>query len=96
MLKTLRDITQAVAAAQDLHSALELLVTQTKLAMATQCCSIYLLEGQQLVLSATDGLYPDAVGQVKMSLSEGLVGLVAEREEPINLADANQLSLIHI
>ena len=90
MLKTLRDITQAVAAAQDLHSSLELLVSQTKSAMATQCCSIYLLEGQQLVLSATDGLDPDAVGQVKMSLSEGLVGLVAEREEPINLADANQ------
>jgi len=90
VLKTLRDITQAVAAAQDLHSSLELLVSQTKSAMATQCCSIYLLEGQELVLSATDGLDPDAVGQVRMPLSEGLVGLVAEREEPINLADANQ------
>ncbi|QYK00664.1 phosphoenolpyruvate--protein phosphotransferase [Shewanella psychrotolerans] len=88
MLKTLRDITQAVAAADDLQSALSLLVTQTKSAMATQCCSIYILEEQQLVLSATDGLDPSAVGQVKMPLTQGLVGLVAEREEPINLADA--------
>lgn len=88
MLKTLRDITQAVAAADDLQSALSLLVTQTKSAMATQCCSIYILEEQQLVLSATDGLDPSAVGQVKMPLTQGLVGLVAEREESINLADA--------
>ena len=90
MLKTLRDITQAVAAADDLQSALSLLVTQTKAAMATQCCSIYILEEQQLVLSATDGLDPSAVGHVKMPLTQGLVGLVAEREESINLADAPQ------
>ncbi|NRB23549.1 phosphoenolpyruvate--protein phosphotransferase [Shewanella sp.] len=90
MLKMLRDITQAVAGAQDLHTALDMLVFRTKTAMATQCCSIYLLEGEQLVLSATDGLLRSAVGKVKMSLSEGLVGLVAEREEPINLADAQQ------
>ncbi|GIU44159.1 phosphoenolpyruvate--protein phosphotransferase [Shewanella algidipiscicola] len=88
MLKTLRDITQAVAAADDLSSALSLLVRQTKAAMATQCCSIYILEDNQLVLSATDGLDPRAIGQVKMRLTEGLVGLVAEREEPVNLADA--------
>lgn len=58
--------------------------------MQTQCCSLYLLEEQQLVLSATDGLAPQAVGKVKMPLTQGLVGLVAQREEPINLADAHQ------
>jgi phosphotransferase system enzyme I (PtsP) len=88
VLKTLRDITQAVAAADDLQSALSLLVRQTKSAMATQCCSIYILEGAELVLSATDGLDPSAVGHVKMPLTQGLVGLVAEREESINLVDA--------
>ncbi len=88
MLKTLRDITQAVAAAEDLQSALSLLVRQTKSAMETQCCSVYILEEQQLVLSATDGLDPSAVGHVKMPLSQGLVGLVAQREESINLVDA--------
>ncbi|MCE9685337.1 phosphoenolpyruvate--protein phosphotransferase [Shewanella sp. AS16] len=88
MLNTLRDITQAVASAGNLDSALELLVTQTKTAMNTQVCSIYILEQQQLVLSATDGLEKGAVGTVKMPLSEGLVGLVAEREEAVNLADA--------
>ncbi|UCX05567.1 phosphoenolpyruvate--protein phosphotransferase [Shewanella glacialimarina] len=88
MLNTLRDITQAVAAANTLTAALSLLVVQTKHAMATQCCSIYLLEQQQLVLSATEGLHQSAVGHVRMPLTEGLVGLAAEREEAVNLADA--------
>ncbi|MCL1141413.1 phosphoenolpyruvate--protein phosphotransferase [Shewanella gaetbuli] len=88
MLNTLRDITQAVARANSLDAALSLLVVQTRQAMATQCCSIYLLENQQLVLSATEGLEPSSVGVVKMPLSEGLVGLAAEREEAVNLADA--------
>ncbi|QIR15250.1 phosphoenolpyruvate--protein phosphotransferase [Shewanella aestuarii] len=88
MLSTLRDITQSVAAANSLNAALKLLVVQTKHAMMTECCSVYLLEQQQLVLSATEGLQPSAVGTVKMPLSQGLVGLAAQREEAINLADA--------
>ncbi|MCW3173371.1 phosphoenolpyruvate--protein phosphotransferase [Shewanella subflava] len=88
MLNTLRDITQAVAAANSLDVALDLLVVQTKQAMATQCCSVYLLEQKQLVLWATEGLQRSAIGHVKMPLSQGLVGLAAEREEAINLADA--------
>jgi phosphotransferase system, enzyme I, PtsP len=88
VLTTLRDITQAVASAQSFEVALELLVAGTKAAMETECCSIYILEHNELVLSATDGLSKNAVGRVRMPLSQGLVGLVAEREEPINLADA--------
>ncbi|GIU41954.1 phosphoenolpyruvate--protein phosphotransferase [Shewanella sairae] len=89
MLKTLRDITQAVAQAHDLQYALQQLVTQTKLAMATECCSIYIIEEQQLVLSATDGLALSAVHSVRLPITEGLVGLVAQREEAVNLADAS-------
>ncbi|GIU22662.1 phosphoenolpyruvate--protein phosphotransferase [Shewanella schlegeliana] len=88
MLKTLRDITQAVASARDLQYALELLVTRTKQAMMTECCSIYIIEEQHLILSATDGLDPSAVNRVKLPVTQGLVGLVAQREEAINLADA--------
>ncbi|GGI69475.1 phosphoenolpyruvate--protein phosphotransferase [Shewanella gelidii] len=95
MLNTLRDITQAVASAQSLDVALKQIVQRTKAAMLTQVCSVYLLDKhqvdqQELVLSATDGLDADAVGRVKMPLTEGLVGLVAQREEVVNLADARR------
>ena len=65
------------------------LVQRTKQAMMTQCCSVYLLQQQDLVLCATDGLAQEAIGRVKMPLSEGLVGLVAQREELVNLAKAH-------
>ncbi|MGE0591768.1 MAG: alpha-glucan family phosphorylase [Vicinamibacterales bacterium] len=47
----------------------------------TDVCSIYLLENDRasLVLAATIGLRPDSVGRVRMRITEGLAGLVAER-----------------
>ncbi|MGI2257808.1 phosphoenolpyruvate--protein phosphotransferase [Shewanella sp. GXUN23E] len=89
MLTTLRDITQSVAMSSSLEEALTSLVQRTKQAMMTQCCSVYLLQQQDLVLSATDGLAQEAIGRVRMPLSEGLVGLVAQREELVNLAKAH-------
>ncbi|GLS82497.1 phosphoenolpyruvate--protein phosphotransferase [Paraferrimonas haliotis] len=90
MLDSLRDITQTVVNATDLNSAMASLVVKTKRAMATQCCSVYIAQQQQLILSATDGLSPAAVGHASLAFGEGVVGLVAERAEPINLADAQQ------
>src|SRR5579863_6807592 len=56
----------------------------------TEVCSVYLLEPDRttLVLAATVGLHPRAIGKVRMPLSEGLTGLVAEEVMPVALADA--------
>lgn len=37
---------------------------------------------------ATQGLNSKQVGKLRLKFGEGLIGLVGEREEPINLADA--------
>src|SRR5699024_12497482 len=59
-------------------------------AMLTDVCSFdrYEDEQQQLVLMETIGLRTRSVGRVILPLGEGLVGLVAKREEPLNLEDA--------
>lgn len=90
MLNTLKRIVQQVNQASELDDALELLVGQTKTAMDADCCSVYLAdhERQCFELMATDGLDRSAVGRVAISFNEGLVGLVGQREEPINVADA--------
>ena len=87
MLDTLRRIVQEVNAAEDLGKALDVIVTRIKRALSVDVCSIYLsLPGQeQLVLMATDGLNPAAVLHVRLKFSEGLVGVVAQRAEPLNL-----------
>jgi signal transduction protein with GAF and PtsI domain len=53
-------------------------------------CSVYLLDADRLnlVLAATIGLHPSSVGRLRMGLNQGLVGLVAERREPLVVADA--------
>jgi len=89
MLNALRSIGQEVNATADLQSVLEIIVTRVRSAMSTEVCSVYLRDADRhFVLMATEGLHKDAVGQVKLALSEGLVGHVAAREEPLNLDDA--------
>ena len=90
MLEILRRIVQEVNAAEDLTSALSVMVLRIKESMGTEVCSIYLLEpkSNQYYLMATQGLNQSAVGETRMGYSEGLVGHVGQREEPINLEDA--------
>ncbi len=51
----------------------------------TDVCSAYLLEPDRsnLVLAATLGLHPRSIGKLRMPLSEGLAGLVAEQVMPV-------------
>ncbi|NWO08369.1 MAG: phosphoenolpyruvate--protein phosphotransferase [Alteromonadaceae bacterium] len=90
MLSILRNIVQEVNAARDLQDALRIIVSRVQEAMATEVCSVYLLDpaSNRYILMATEGLYQESVGKVSMGHSEGLVGLVGAREEPINLEDA--------
>lgn len=90
MLKTLRRIIQEVASAQDFREALNIMVKRIAKALDTQACSIFLLDRRrsEYVLMATQGLNPQAVGKVRIPVNQGLIGLVGEREEPVNLDDA--------
>ncbi|KTF16099.1 phosphoenolpyruvate--protein phosphotransferase [Pseudoalteromonas sp. H105] len=90
MLATLRAIAESVSQQACLDSALACFVNMVKNAMQTECCSIYFADYSQdnFVLMATEGLNPVAVGKFRIGFTEGLVGLVAQREEPINIAYA--------
>jgi phosphotransferase system enzyme I (PtsP) len=90
MLDILRRIVQEVSSATDLSEALKLVVARIRAAMNTEVCSVYLFdpESKRYVLMATEGLKQEAVGRVSLSSSQGLVGLVGSREEPINVDNA--------
>ncbi|PAV25857.1 phosphotransferase system enzyme I (PtsP) [Tamilnaduibacter salinus] len=92
MLSTLRSIVQEVNGARDLQESLDIIVSRVQSAMDTEVCSVYLHDpdSNKYILMATEGLYKEAIGRVSMSQSEGLIGLVGAREEPINLEDATQ------
>ncbi|MEN8176853.1 MAG: GAF domain-containing protein, partial [Pseudomonadota bacterium] len=89
MLDTLRRIVQQVSSAEDLDTALAVIVRSVKAAIHADVCSVYLtnFDTREHVLMATDGLHAESPGKVRLPLFRGLVGLVSERAEPINLAD---------
>lgn len=90
MLDVLRRIVQEVASARNLEQALAIIVKRVKQAMAADVCSVYLADYAQRrhVLMATDGLNPAAVGRVSLAMGEGVVSVVADAAEPLNLDNA--------
>src|SRR5579883_536925 len=90
MLTSLRHIIQEVSGAERFQDALEISVKRIADALSTQACSIFLLDRQhgEYVLVATHGLNPQAVHKVRVPINKGLIGLVGEREEPVNIDDA--------
>ena len=92
MLDTLRSIVQEVNSATDLRSAMEIVVERVQESLGTKACAIYQRTRSQshLVLRAARGLNPKSIGKVRLKMSEGLVGLVGTRAEPLNLEEAAQ------
>ena len=90
MLAQLQQIVQRVNTAGNLHEALAIVVERVKAEMGADVCSVYVRDpaAPQYVLIATDGLNPAVVGKIRMATDEGIVGLVATRQEAINLANA--------
>lgn len=90
MLTILRHIIQEVSSADDFRVALDIMVRRIADALATEACSIFLLDSHhgEYVLAATQGLNQNAVGHARVPIDKGLIGLVGEREEPLNLDNA--------
>ena len=86
LLRRLREIMAEQSSAQ---TRLDKLVTVIATNMVAEVCSIYLRRaGKALELFATEGLNRAAVHNTRLKEGEGLVGLVAESAEPVNLSDA--------
>jgi phosphotransferase system enzyme I (PtsP) len=86
LLRRLREIMAEQTSAQ---MRLDKLVGVIASNMVAEVCSIYLRRaGKMLELFATEGLNRAAVHNTRMREGEGLVGLVSETAEAVNLSDA--------
>ena len=57
--------------------------------MVAEVCSLYVMRADSMLeLFASEGLAREAVHMTTMQAGEGLVGLIAQRAEPLNLANA--------
>jgi phosphotransferase system enzyme I (PtsP) len=85
-------VSEIVSRSHDLQETLDNVIDLVAKRMDADACSIYLSDAelQTLILSATIGLESRSVQHVRLAMGEGLVGLAAERGEPIATQHASQ------
>jgi len=85
----LRRLRQVMASPQSAQDRLDEIVRVIATNMVAEVCSVYLVRaGDILELFSTVGLNPDAVHKTSLRVGEGLIGEIAARGRPLNLADA--------
>jgi phosphotransferase system enzyme I (PtsP) len=86
LLRRLREVMAEPVSAQ---ARLDRIVIHIAANMVAEVCSVYVARSDgKLELYATEGLNREAVHLTTMTTGEGLVGLIAEKAEPLALADA--------
>jgi len=92
MLCDLSDLSALVTGSENIENFLQRTVALVSEHLGTPVCSIYLYDqtADELVLKATVGLNPQAVGQVRMHTGQGLVGTVMATNEPVCEGHASQ------
>ncbi len=93
MIHRLQSIVQEVGRSPDIQHALDLIASRLIQDLNARACTVFLVtadEPPKLVLKACQGLNPDIVGTVERRFGQGLIGIVAERAEPINLTRATE------
>ena len=93
LIHRLQSIVQEVGRSPDIQHALDLIASRLLHDLHANACTIFLTTDEApptLLLKACHGLNPDIVGKVKRRFGQGLIGIVAERAEPINLVKADE------
>jgi len=90
-ISILADVAEIVSRSHDLPETLANVTELVARRLEADSCSVYLTEADltHLTLRATKGLDPKAVGQVRLAVGEGLVGLAAEQGEPVAMEHAS-------
>ncbi len=82
-IDVLHEIGSRLAAADPMHSVLSRVVEVVSTIVPCDTCSLYVLEGDELVLRASKTPHPDVVGRLKLRIRHGLTGWVVEHRQPV-------------
>ncbi len=87
---TLEEISMLASSDYDLDEVLKGVVEKTARRLGVDVCSIYLWDGEYLVLRGTYGLAQEAVGKAKLKIGEGITGSAVEARKPLLIPDISQ------
>jgi uroporphyrinogen-III synthase len=80
--KISRSMVRDIGLAESFRGVVDLVVEF----MGCDSCLLYLLEGQELVLCASNNPRPDTIGKVRLKLGEGLTGWVARERRLLSIS----------
>jgi signal transduction protein with GAF and PtsI domain len=80
--KISRFMVRDIGLAEAFHEVVDLVVEF----MGCDSCLLYLLEGDDLVLCASNNPRPDTIGKVRLKLGEGLTGWVAKERRLLSIS----------
>jgi uroporphyrinogen-III synthase len=82
----LHEIGSRMAAADSLNSILQRILDFISDLVRCDSCLVYVLEGDQLVLSASKNPHPDLLHRLGIAVGQGITGWVAEHRETVAIA----------
>ena len=82
----LHEISSRIASADSFHLVLGRVVDFVTALIPCDSCFIYVLEGDKLVLRASQNPHADLVDQLGLQIGHGVTGWVAEHREPVAIA----------
>jgi len=87
---SLEEISMLVSSDFDLPQVLKTVAEKVANQLKVSVCSIYLMDGGDLVLAATYGFDASFVGKIRIRIGEGITGTVARDKQYISLTRASQ------
>jgi uroporphyrinogen-III synthase len=85
-IDVLHRIGQRIAAADPLFAVLKLVVEVVSSVAKCDSCFVYVLEGNDLILRASQNPHADVVNRLKLRMGQGITGWVAEHKKPVAIA----------
>jgi GAF domain-containing protein len=86
---TLEEISMLASSDYNLEDVLKRVAEKTARRLGVDICSIYLWDGEHLVLRATYGLAQEAVGKARLKIGEGITGSAVEARRPLLIDDVS-------
>jgi uroporphyrinogen-III synthase len=82
-IEALHAISRRMAAADPLHEVLAHVVDFASELVKCDSCFIYVLEGNELTLRASQNPHAEVVDRLKLRMGQGITGWVAEHKKPV-------------
>ncbi|HVB85882.1 MAG TPA: GAF and ANTAR domain-containing protein [Candidatus Dormibacteraeota bacterium] len=86
-IEVLHEIGERIAASDPLSTVLKLVVEFVSVVVKCDSCFIYVLDGAELTLRASQNPHDEVVDRLKIRMGQGITGWVAENRRPVAIGE---------